>query len=796
MGDLLQDFRYGSRVLARNRGFAVTAVLILSLSTGAVATIFSVVNAMLFRPLPYKDADRITFVLGGKERLQNWGPVSAADFSDWKNQNRVFEEMAIFSPESVNLSGGSDPERISAARVASELMPLLGIQPSLGRSFLAEEHAPGQNRVVLLSQGLWKRRFGSNPDLAGSSLTIDGAAHRVAGVLPQGLKLVFIMGFEPDVLLPLLPNASENRGLRQYGAIGRLAPGVSLGRAGAELAAIAGRLQQRHPETNAGWTVRVDTLRGTVDPLAYILLVVLVGSVVGIACTNVANLLLARGSARDKEIAVRSALGASRMRLARQLITESLLLSFAGCFLGIILSFWACRLITTYAAGTNAGMLELGIDGRVVGCVLLLFLLTSVSVGLVPALQVSRGNPNETLRQAGLSSQSAPARRRLRNALVISEIALSLLLLMGAGLAIKSWLRLWQVDPGFRPQGVLTLALALPDAEFSEQAQVAFVQELLDRLANRTYAQSAAVTSAPPTMGTSRPFTIEERPKPAPGEEPAARITIASPGYFSTLAIPLKKGRGFTVEDTANAMQIAVINEAMARRFWGDGDPVGSRIRMNGDVRTIVGVAGDVRSVPLGLKPYPDIYVPFLQSPTGRMVLVVRASGSNPGAIAADIKKEVQAMQPGQPASQFRTMEEVMSGNLGVIRLGTSLLGIVAVGSLVLAAIGLYGVMAYAVSRRTGEIGIRMALGARAVDVMKMILGQGLALVLLAVVPGIAGSLALGRLLANRIYGVSPVEPAILGGALLLIVAVSLGACYVPARRATHVDPITALRSE
>jgi putative ABC transport system permease protein len=795
MSVLLHDLRFGGRQLGKSPGFALAVIMVLALGIGANTTIFSVINALLFAPMPFRDAERIVFVLEGREKLQNWNTVSAADFTDWKSQNQVFEEMALFQPDSVNLAGRGDPERIAAVRVSGEMVPLLGIKPALGRAFMDEEFNQGKNRVVLLSHALWERQFGSGSQAVGESIVIDGLPHLIAGVLPAAAKFALITGVEPDVLMPVLPNALESRSIRNFVVLARLRQGVSLERARSDMNAISRRLQQQYPETNAGWTVWVDTLRGSVDPAAYILLAILIASVLGIACTNVTNLLLAKAAGRVREISIRAALGASRMRILRQLMTENLLLTLLGAFLGMVFSVWACQGIRAIAAGTNVAALDIRLDQRVLGATLMMFLLAGAVVGLLPAVQAARLDLNRSLKEGGSGSHSSPSKRRLRNALVISEIALSMILLAGAGLAIKSWMHLWQIDPGYRPQGLLTMSIALADAEYPrEQQRIALFGQLLARLERRSGLRAAAVTTALPTLGPAQPFAIEGSAGPAKGGEPVARFAAASPSYFETMAIPLKLGRTFTRGDSEDAMPVAVISETMARRYWPARNAIGSRIRIGGVMRTIIGIVGDLKSAPLNVRPFPEIYVPYVQAPGSRAFLVIRAVPESSMAPGEIVKREIRALNPRQPATNLRSMNAIISSNMGVIQLGASLLGLIAAGALILTAVGLYGVLAYTVSQQTAEIGVRIALGARPADVLKMVLGQGLKLVMFGVVPGLAISLALGRILASRIHGVNAVEPGVLSVVAALLLIVTLMACYFPARRATRVDPIQALR--
>jgi putative ABC transport system permease protein len=792
MRDILWDLRYGLRILAKNPGFTATSVLILGLAIGSITTIFCLLNALLFSPLPYKDADRLVYVLSGKERSSNWGACSAADFEDWRGQSQVFEEMALLRPDSVNMAAGGEPERVGAVRVSGEMVSLLGITAVSGRTLPAE---PGSERIAMLSSGLWKRRFGSDPGLTGRTIKVDGIPHAVVGILPPEFKMMLVSGVEPDLLLPLSANLPGGRSDRRFGALARLKPGITLDRARADMSAIARRLQQQYPESNESWTVWVDTLRGTVDPIAYVLIVVLLSSVLGIACANVTNLLLARAAGRQREISIRAALGAGRGRILRQLLTESLLLSFLGCCLGSLISAWACKMISTLAAGTNAGVLDLRIDHRVLGASLLVFLMTGAAVGILPALRASRADLNQPLKESGGALQSAPCRRALRNALVASEIAISLVLLTGSALVIKSWLSLWHVDPGFRAQGLLTVAVSLSDAEYpGEHQKIDFFRHLLSRLEHRADIISVAAATALPTRGAIAEFEITGRQQ-SPGEDPVARVSSITPAYFATLGVPLLAGRDFRETDGPNSLPVAIINENMARKHWGVQNPIGSQIRLSGRTRTIVGIAGNVRSVPLNLKPFPDIYVPAFQAAGGQMSIVLRTA-ADPLTVAALVRNEIHAVNPDQPASGVRRMEDVFAANMGVIRLGTSLLSIVAVGAVILAVVGLYGVLSYAVSQRTGEIGIRMALGAGRREILKMVLRDGSKLVAFGMAPGTAASLVLGRLLSSRVHGLNAAEPGLTAAVAVLLSAVALCACWVPARRATRIDPIRALRPE
>ena len=791
----MEDFRYGLRILVRSPGFTAAAVFILALGIAANTTIFSVVNALLFRPFPYPDAERIVYVFEGNERLQNWGAVSVADFEDWKKDNQVFERLALFSPDTINLSGAGEPERVAAMRVSADMISLFRIEPVLGRAFTSDQFSQGDPRSVLVSHGLWQRRFGANPNAVGQNLRLDGLPCTIVGILPPELKMGLVAGIEPEVVVPMAAKSSGSRDTRNVGAFARLKTGVTLEQARAEMSVIARRLQQQYPGTNSDRTVYVDTLRGSVDPVVYVLLVILICSVLGIACTNVSNLLLSRAVGRQKEVALRAALGATRRRILRQLLTEGVILAFPGCCFGLLISVWTCAVIRRAVAGSNVGVLDVRLDERVLLVSLALFAVTAVAIGLVPALVSTSRDLNQCLKEKSSAAWASPC--RLRHGLAVAQIAVSAVLLCSAGLVIKSWVQTWRMDLGFQSRGVLTMGITLSSSEYPrDSAQLAFYGRLLASLVSRPQIESAALTSALPTAGPARPFRIAGRPEPARGEEPFARFYAASARYFSTLAIPVLAGRALDATDAENGPAVVVINGAMARRYWPGQNPVGAQIYIAEKLRTIVGVVGDTKSIPLNVRPFPELYVPFTQHPTGRMSLVIRTMSSRPLAAVQCVQREIQAINPNQPASGIRSMDQVMSANMGVISLGTSLLTVLAFGALILAAVGIYGVLSFSVSQRTAEIGIRLAIGAGRGNVLRLVLGQGLKLVTMAVVPGLAGSLALSRILSNRIHGVAPAEPLIMFGVLSFLSLVCVVACYLPARRATRIDPAQAFRAE
>ncbi len=774
---------------------SVIAVIILALGIGANTTIFGVVNALLFAPLPYKDADRLVYLLETAPNLRSGGATSFPTFLDWEKQSQAFAEMAAFQYEACNLNEGKEPEPLSGIRLSDGALALLGVTPVMGRELREDDFSADAGAVVLLSYKLWQSRFGGDPEILGGAVSLNGRSCAVIGVMPAGLKMGIALGFEPEIWMPMRSGYSEDRNSRSVLVLARLQPGVTLERAKADMEVISRRLGESHPESSRGWTAIVSPIRGEVDTIAYVLLILMVGSILGLVCANVTSLLLSRACGRTQEMAIRGALGAGRWRLARQLLTENMILVGLGSVLGVMASWWACRLITLKFADTNIGMLAIRIDTRVLGATLGLLVLAGVIVALVPALQISRTGMIQPLKSGRKSLVGTASKPRLRGLFVALEAALSVLLLTSAGLAVKSWFHLWDADLGFQPERVVTMRISLPGDRYpSGQQQVAFFQEFLSRLQNVPGIQSAGLTSDLPTGSPQREFFIEGRSMPDSGGGLSARFTIVSEEYFAAMTLPLKAGRRFSRLDIADSPPVAIVNEAMARRHWNGQNPTGGRLRVAGVVRTIIGVAGDVRSIPLSLKPVPEIFVPYAQIPSAEMALVVQTTRADPLGFAPIIKKEIQAVDPEQAVSKIRTMEQVCASNLGVIRLGTSVLVLVALGALILSSLGLYGVLSYSVQQRTNELGIRMAIGARALDITRLVLRQGMVLVLYGIVPGMAAAMVLGRVLSNSLFGVGPIEPLLLAGISLLLILVAFAACYIPARRAARIDPMQALR--
>jgi putative ABC transport system permease protein len=811
LGDFSQDLGYGLRMLWKNPGFTVVAVIALALGIGANSAIFSVVNTVLLRPLPYQDPDRLVMVWEDNTKAgYPRDTPAAANYVDWRDQNQVFEGMAAIADMSFNLTGTGEPERIDGRRVSANLFPLLGVEPQIGRAFLPEEDQPGGNRVVVMSHGLWQRRFGSDANIKGKSLTLNGESYMVVGVMPPHFQFP---NAENELWVPLALTSEEaaNRGRHYLQVLARMKPGVSLEQAQTEMTTIAARLQQQYPAQNTDLSAAVMPLRehvaGDIKP-ALLVLLGAVGFVLLIACANVANLLLARAAVRQKEISIRIALGASRLRLIRQFLTESVLLAALGGVVGLLLSLWGVSLLKAFIPPTIAQAGEVSIDGRVLIFTLLISLLTGLVFGLAPALQASRFNLNETLKEGGRDSASGSRGNRIRDLLVIAEVAVSLILLIGAGLLINSFLRLRNVDPGFRTDKLLTMQVELPAQKYPDQARrSAFYTELTSRIEALPGVNSAAVTNWIPLVrqGDSIGFSIEGRPDPAPGQgkRPTVVTRVTSPHYFQTMGIQLMQGRVFNEQDKVDSPAVAVINETMARRFWPGEDPVGKRITPGSltspdpdDWLTIVGVAKDVRQFELVADPKPQMYISYAQAGFFAPRHLVVSTAVEPLSLAASVRRTIWEIDKDQPVSNIRTMEDVLSDSIARQRFSMLLLGIFAAVALVLAAVGIYGVMSYSVAQRTREIGIRMALGARRGDVLMLTVGGGLKLVLIGVVIGLVAAFVLTRVMSSLLFGVSATDPTTFVIISLILVSVAVLASYIPARRATKVDPMVALRYE
>lgn len=801
-----QDVRYGMRVLAKSPVFTTVAVLSLALGIGANTAIFSVVNGLLLQPLPYPDSHRIVHIwhtppqqsFPGMDRFS----VSPANYLDWKDQSHTFEQMAAYQDAGFSLRAGDDPVPVPGAVVSSDFFSVLRSHASQGRTFFPEEEQPGRNQVVVIGHGLWQRAFGANPNLIGQTLTLNSQSFTVIGIMPAG----FQFPQEAELWVPLAWDDTERqtRSIHDYLVIARLKPNVSLAQAQAEMSTISSRLEQQYPEDNKGWGAVVISLQedliGDMRP-ALLVLFSAVGFVLLIACANVANLMLARGANRQKEIAVRIALGAPRARIVRQLLSESVLLAVLGGLLGLLLAGWGGELLVQLSSGSLPNPGEIGIDKRALGFTLLVSFGAGIVAGLAPALQFSTSDTSETLKQGTGRSGGGSAKQRTRKALVISEVALSLILLIGAGLMIRSFWKLQQVDPGFNTSNTLTMSVGLSPTKYPDaHQQVAFFDRVLEQVSALRGVISVGATTTLPLSGggSTQPFTIEGRPASAVAEQPTARMRYISPDYFRALGIPLRQGRFFSDQDRENGVAVVIISEAMARRFWPGQDPVGRLLtpsfHLQQGPREIVGVVGDVKAR-LDADASAMMYVPYKQAPRPYMTIVTRTDSDSQNFIQA-ISKAVYRVDTEQALWNVRTMEQVVAASVSGRRFNMTLLIAFAVLALVLAAVGVYGVMNYSVTLRRRELGIRMALGAQTADVLRLVLGQGLMLTLTGVGVGLVGAYGLTRLMASLLYGVAATDWLTFVSVSGVLMAVGVLASYLPARRATKVDPMIALRQE
>jgi putative ABC transport system permease protein len=807
VADLLYDLRYAARLQRKNPGFTIVAVIALALGIGANTAIFSVVNTVLLRPLPYKDPERLVMVWedASKQGYPRDTPA-AANFVDWRDQNQVFEGMAAIVDTSFNLTGSGDPERLEGRSVSANMFPLLGVEPQIGRVFTAAEDQPGAQRVVLLSYALWQRRFGGDPGIVGQSLTLNGESHVVVGVMPARFQFPS-SDDQAWVPIALTQQDAGNRDRHYLQVLARLKPGVSLAQAQSEMSTIAARLQQQYPESNTDLGAAVQPLHkhlvGDIKP-ALLVLLGAVGLVLLIACANVANLLLARAAVRQKEIAVRVALGARRWRLIRQFLTESVLLSSLGGLVGLAIAYGGLVLLKAFIPENISQAREISIDLKVLGFTFLVSVATGLIFGLAPAVQATRFNQIDTLKEGGRDAATGGGGKRLRGLLVMAEVAISLVLLIGAGLLINSFLRLRNVDPGFRADNLLTMKVVLPDAKYETmERRSVFYTDLINRVQSLAGVRSAAVTTNLPLyrQGNSISIGIEGRPAPPPGQELIVVTRIVSPGYFDTMSIPLLQGRQLTEQDIRTTPRVVVISETMARRYWPGEDAVGKRISL-GRIRKpedwfqVIGVVKDVRQFELTAEPKPQMYLTYRQAGFFDARDLVVKTDVDPASMAATVRKAVWEIDKDQPVSNIQTMEEILADSIARQRFSMLLLAIFAAVALVLAGVGIYGVMSYSVAQRAREIGIRMALGAQTGAVLKLAVGYGMKLVLAGLVIGLIAAFALTRVMSTLLFGVTATDPATFTLISLLLISVAALASYIPARRATRVNPIIALRYE
>jgi putative ABC transport system permease protein len=807
MGAFWQDVRFSLRLMAKKPGFTFIGVLALALGIGANTAIFSVVKAVLLSPLPYHDSGQLVWLWETNPTSDiKQEPVSMPNFNDWRTQSQSFQEMAAYASSAFTLTGDAEPERIPGAVITANFFSTLGVKPLLGRTFTNEENGRDPSRVVILSHGLWQRRFGGNPKVLGQKINLNGNPYEVVGVLPAGFKNPApAQKNMAEMWIPL--SIDLNPKLRRsdfLGVVARLKNGVTLEQARADMKTVTGRLEQQYPDFNAGWTALMvplqDRVVGDVRPAMWVIVGV-VGFLLLIACANVANLLLARSAARRQEIAVRRALGAGRLRLIRQFLTESIMLALAGGALGSLLALWGVEFLTRLGPGTIPRLDEVRLDWRVLLFTLGVSILTGIIFGLIPALHTSNPNLTESLKEGGRSSTEGVRGTRLRNALVVAEIAIALVMLIGAGLMVKSFSRLQSVDPGFKPDRILAVDLSLPSAKYKEPTQqVAFWDQLLGRVSNLPGVERAAAVSAIPLSGGAvYAFAIEGKPEPPPNLVVDAEYRAVTTGYFDTMGISLVRGSLFTEEHKQGTPDVTIINETMARKFWPGEDPIGKRINL-GDPKTtpwltIIGIVQDVRQKALDMEPYPQMYAPYAQFPTRSMTLVARTHGS-PSALVPSIRGELAQMDKDQPLFNVRTMDQVMAESIARQRFNMLLIAIFAGVGLILASVGIYGVMSYTVTQRTHEIGVRMALGASARDVLRMVVRQGMRLAFIGTGIGLVAAFLLTRLLSSLLFSVSVTDPVTFLLISLLLIIVALLACFIPARRATRVDPMVALRYE
>ena len=815
MDSIVNDVRFTLRMFRKKPGFTLVAVLTLALGIGANTAIFSVVNATLLRPLPFAEPERVVMVWGYLARIAQTAdrlPSSSGNFVSLRDQNHSLEKLAAFRSWGWQLTGGGEPELLRGARVSSDFFQAVGASPTLGRTFTNEEDQPNRAPVAIISHSLWRRHFAADPQVIGKTMTLTGQTVMVVGVMPPGFQfpgganmipgLQFALDNDVWMPLALTDEEKQNQGTMNLALIGRLKPGVASSQAETELRA----LQQSLPLGTIGYTLNVVPLhQQMVGKIRKLLLVLLatVAFVLLIACANIANLLLVRATSRQKETAIRAALGAGRLRLIRQLLTESLLLALAGGGVGLLLAVWGNSLLVSLIPEDVPRIHEISVDGRILAFTLLVSCLTGIIFGLAPALQASKLDLNESLKEGRRRTTAGQAQNRLRSLLVVSEVALALIVLISAALLIKSFVRLLDVKPGFNPANVLTLDIQLPDLPPSRYAsddeQTAFFQQLMDRIKALPGVEGAgAVVTLPLTGAFEGTDVILAGQESLPdAERPEADYNTVTPDFFSTMQIPLAQGRQFTAQDRKGAPGVVIINDIMAQRLWPNEDPLGKRftVGFEKDPREVVGVVGSIKQTTLDAEVRPAMYLPHLQRASAGMTVLVRTTGE-PLALAAAVREQVRALDKDIPVTHIQTMEQVFRTSVAQQRFSMLVVGLFAGLALVLATVGIYGVMAYSVAQRAHEIGVRMALGARTGQVLKLILRDGMTLALLGVAVGLAGAFALTRLIATLLFGVTPTDAATLILVSLALLGVALVACYIPARRATKVDPLVALRYE
>jgi len=813
MKTLLRELRYATRSLLKHPGFSAIAVLTLALGIGANTAIFSVVNATLLRPLPFKDPDRVVMIWGFLPKLAKTNdrlPNSPANFLNLHDQNQSFEDLSAFRSWSWQLTGGGEPELLRGVRVTSEFFQAVGINPLLGRTFVAEEDMPNSARVAVISHGLWQRRFGGDNNVVGKTMTLTGQTVMVVGVMPEGFHFPgganMISGLQfalqNDIWVPMAFNEEERKahGNLNLAVIGRLKGGVSASQAESDLRT----LQQKLPLGTIGYTLNVLPLHqqmvGKIRKLLLVLLAV-VALVLLIACANIANLLLARATSRQREFAIRAALGAGRLRLVRQLLTESLLLSLGGGAFGLLLALWGNRVLVSLIPRDVPRIQEVGVDARILGFTLLVSLVTGIVFGLAPALRASKADLNEALKEGLRGTTAGLHQNRLRSLLVVSEVAMALVLLVGAGLLMKSFVKLVDVKPGFNPANLLTMDIQLPDLPPSRYAnddeKAAFFKQLIDRLEALPGVESAGGVVSLPLSGAFESTDVILPGQSSDEPRPEADYTTVTPDYFRAMQIPLLQGRHFSTQDKRDSPSVIIINDILARRLWPGETSIGRRLTVGFEKtpREVIGVVGSIKQATLDSEARPAMYMPHQQQASSGLTVLVRTNGE-PLALAGAVREQVRAIDKDVPVTHVQTMDQVFGASVAQPRFSVLVVGLFAVLALVLSTVGIYGVMSYIVSRRAHEIGVRMALGARANQVLKLVLKEGMLLALAGIAVGTFGAFALTRLISSLLFGVSAKDPFTFMAVAVFLAAVAFVACYIPARRATKLDPLEALRYE
>lgn len=817
MNTLIQDMKYGLRMLVKNKGFSIVAILTLALGIGANTAIFSVINALLLRPLPFNEPERIVAIRSADLSTEGgFGSISYPDFFDWQAQAQTIEKMAAYDSKSFTLYSDTESVRLSGATVSSDLFSILGVNPEIGRPFSAEEDKKGGGRVLILSHDLWQTRYGSDPNIFGKTVSLNQTSYTIVGVMPASFRFPldedpvdFWTNVTGDAEFPPKEPLTSQRGNHFLQAVGRLQPGATIEQADAELKAISATLAQQYPDSNTNFSAKVMSLSqqlyGDVRP-SLIVLFAAVGCVLLIACANVANLLLARATARRREIAVRTALGASRWRVVRQLLTESVMLAIVGGAAGLLLASFGTDLLIAITPTDIPRIAETSVDSRVLLFTLSVATITGLVMGIIPAINASRLDLNEMLKEGGRGSAGG-RRGSIRGALVVAEVAVAVTLLVGAGLLAQSFVRLMKVDSGFNPDNVLTVRAGLPGGLYETPEQITtFHERLLERIGTLpgivSYSTVAPLPLSRNNVGVG--FSVEGRANPTGRPFPyETALRLVGPDYFSTMGTPIKQGRGVTERDRLGQPNVIVINESLARQYFADEDPIGKRINPSMSIdesgpamREIVGVVADTRPKGPGVAPEPEVYVPISQLPAvGSITLLIRTN-SNPTNLIAAVRQEIASIDSKVPVYEVRMLNEYFSETVAQPRFNSLLSGIFAALALLLTGIGLYGVISYSVSQSTQEIGVRMALGAQPRDVLRLIIKKGMLLTLIGLALGLTVAFPMTRFMESLLYGVTATDTVTFATVSVVLAAVALLACWIPARRATRIDPMVALRYE